>query len=62
MLGLIGHNGSGKSTLLKVIAGIYEPIEGRFMVEGAVTPLFDMMPGSTWRIMPTKTFSRPACC
>jgi ABC-type polysaccharide/polyol phosphate transport system ATPase subunit len=44
-IGLIGHNGSGKSTLLKVIAGIYEPIEGRLMVEGAVTPLFDMMPG-----------------
>jgi ABC-type polysaccharide/polyol phosphate transport system ATPase subunit len=44
-LGLIGHNGSGKSTLLKVIAGIYEPIEGRLMVEGRVTPLFEMMPG-----------------
>src|ERR1700686_1402245 len=44
-VGLIGHNGSGKSTLLKVIAGIYEPIEGRLMVEGAITPLFDMMPG-----------------
>jgi ABC-type polysaccharide/polyol phosphate transport system ATPase subunit len=44
-LGLIGHNGSGKSTLLKVLAGIYEPIEGRLLVEGRVTPLFDMMPG-----------------
>ena len=44
-IGLIGHNGSGKSTLLKVIAGIYEPIEGRLLVEGRVTPLFDMMPG-----------------
>jgi ABC-type polysaccharide/polyol phosphate transport system ATPase subunit len=44
-LGLVGHNGSGKSTLLKVIAGIYEPIVGTRMVEGRVTPLFDMMPG-----------------
>jgi ABC-type polysaccharide/polyol phosphate transport system ATPase subunit len=44
-VGLIGHNGSGKSTLLKVLAGIYEPIEGRLLVEGRVTPLFDMMPG-----------------
>ena len=30
---------------LKVLAGIYEPIEGRLLVEGRVTPLFDMMPG-----------------
>jgi ABC-type polysaccharide/polyol phosphate transport system ATPase subunit len=44
-VGLIGHNGCGKSTLLKVIAGIYEPITGRLMVEGRVTPLFDVMPG-----------------
>jgi ABC-type polysaccharide/polyol phosphate transport system ATPase subunit len=44
-LGLVGHNGSGKSTLLKVIAGIYEPVQGRLAVNGRVTPLFDMMPG-----------------
>jgi ABC-type polysaccharide/polyol phosphate transport system ATPase subunit len=44
-LGLVGHNGAGKSTLLKAIAGIYEPIRGSILVEGKVTPLFDMMPG-----------------
>lgn len=44
-VGLVGHNGSGKSTLLKVLAGIYEPVQGRMLVEGRVTPLFDMMPG-----------------
>lgn len=44
-LGLVGHNGSGKSTLLKVMAGIYEPVQGKITVNGRVTPLFEMMPG-----------------
>jgi ABC-type polysaccharide/polyol phosphate transport system ATPase subunit len=44
-VGLIGHNGAGKSTLLKAIAGIYEPVQGKILVEGRTTPLFDMMPG-----------------
>lgn len=44
-VGIIGHNGAGKSTLLKLLAGIYEPTQGDLLVEGKVTPLFDLMVG-----------------
>jgi ABC-2 type transport system ATP-binding protein len=44
-LGLIGGNGSGKSTLLRVLAGVYEPTQGRARVVGNVTPLFDINQG-----------------
>jgi ABC-type polysaccharide/polyol phosphate transport system ATPase subunit len=44
-VGLLGHNGSGKTTLLRALAGIYEPITGTLVVEGRVTPLFDLQLG-----------------
>jgi lipopolysaccharide transport system ATP-binding protein len=38
---LVGSNGAGKTTLLRTIAGIYEPVAGRLLVEGAISSLID---------------------
>ena len=44
-IGLVGPNGAGKSTLLRTIAGIYEPVRGRVLVDGRVTTLFSLNVG-----------------
>jgi ATP-binding cassette subfamily B protein len=31
---LVGHNGAGKSTFIKLLAGLYEPTEGRILIDG----------------------------
>lgn len=45
-IGLVGRNGAGKTTLLRMIAGIYEPVEGRIEVKGSIAPLFDITMGT----------------
>lgn len=44
-VGLVGHNGSGKSTLLRVLAGAFEPVHGRLMVEGRVASMLNLWVG-----------------
>jgi ABC-type polysaccharide/polyol phosphate transport system ATPase subunit len=44
-LGLIGHNGAGKSSLLRILAGIYEPQEGKLQVKGKVSSILDLSIG-----------------
>ncbi|MBQ5591020.1 MAG: ABC transporter ATP-binding protein [Clostridia bacterium] len=44
-LGILGLNGAGKSTLLKVIAGVYNPTEGKIQKKGLIAPLIELGAG-----------------
>jgi ATP-binding cassette, subfamily B, bacterial len=43
---VVGENGAGKSTLVKLLAKMYEPTEGRILVDGVE---LGRMPAAEWR-------------
>lgn len=44
-IGLMGHNGAGKTSLLRMLAGIYEPTQGRIQIEGNVSSFINLGQG-----------------
>ena len=45
---LVGSNGSGKSTLLRLVLGLYKPMNGRILIDGADISQFSREELSTW--------------
>ncbi|MGE0488816.1 MAG: ABC transporter ATP-binding protein [Vulcanimicrobiota bacterium] len=41
-LALVGENGSGKTTLIKLLTRLYEPTEGRILLDGTPLPEWDI--------------------
>ena len=44
-VGIVGANGAGKSTLLRLLARIYPPTSGQFLIRGSVAPLIELGAG-----------------
>ncbi|HWL34640.1 MAG TPA: ABC transporter ATP-binding protein [Frankiaceae bacterium] len=53
VVALVGENGAGKTSLVKLLLGLYEPTEGRILVDG--TDLRDIDPGA-WRARTAAAF------
>jgi len=45
---LVGRNGSGKSTMLKLVQGLYKPMNGRVLIDGADISQFSRREMSEW--------------
>ena len=44
-VGILGHNGAGKTTLLRVMAGVYEPVQGQVSRQGRLASLLNVSLG-----------------
>ncbi len=42
-IALVGENGAGKTTLVKLLARLYEPTEGRILLDGVDLRLYDIV-------------------
>jgi len=42
-IALVGENGAGKTTLVKLLARLYDPTEGRILLDGADLRLYDIV-------------------
>ena len=45
---VVGRNGSGKSTMLKLIQGLYKPMSGRVLIDGADISQFSRSEMAAW--------------
>ena len=48
IVGLVGPNGAGKTTLIKLMQGLYEPSEGRVLLDGADISQFSRQDLARW--------------